>query len=114
MSAAANESTDKKRWSVPQWFRWLLAKWWGLILFIIASLLGSILLIPLAQGLRQWPSGVKSLVASALLWAQNRPVPTGIAAGLILLLTLVGYLADHKLKQQEKEEERRSLLGEFE
>lgn len=84
----------------PPWLRWLLARWWGLIAFVLLALVGNILLVPLAQRPNHWWSAVISQVTVVYTLASTYPIPAVLIAAVVLLLTIVGYRENETLKRE--------------
>lgn len=93
--------SSKRGQTVPRWVYWLLAKWWGLLVFEALALLGNILVLPLSQGFARWWPGVQAQVAALIQLPMTQPYLAILLAAVIPVLSLAGWWADRTLRQGE-------------
>jgi hypothetical protein len=97
----SSSDSSKQRSGVPRWVRWVLAKWWALLVLLALGLLTNVLLLPLSQGTAQWWPGVQAQVAALIQLPVTQPYLSMLLAAVVPLLSLAGWWADRTLKHQE-------------
>lgn len=95
--------------TVPPWARWLLAKWWGLLVLLAVGLLTNVLLLPLSQKPNTWLAGVQDQVQGLLALPKENLFLAVLLAVVIPLLSVAGYLAHRELARHEEDKQQKAL-----
>jgi hypothetical protein len=69
---------------VHRWLRWPLRLYAGLLGFVVLALLGTIAVVPLAQGTSDWPTSAGQQVAALRAWVSGHPV-LALSIGVVLV-----------------------------
>lgn len=95
---------------VPNWLRWLLAKWWWLLVLMVLGLLTNVVLLPLNQGIAHWGQGIEQQIDALIRLPTTHPYVAVLLAALLPLLTVGGFLADQGLKRKERSKLRKEII----